>query len=660
MEVVPPARIPANTVEPRLRGSVTPKAVGDDGQGSLLIVTTMKTRVSVAPARAFQRLVLWPIALLATFPALAQTQLKEVVVTANRSEQLLTDALPHTTVIGRDVIDRSQAVDLPTLLTTEAGFQFTQNGGRGTSANLFLRGSASLQVLVLVDGVPLTKQDTTGTVSLEHIMLDQVERVEVVRGNVSAIYGSGAIGGVIQVFTRKGQSQPAGFVQVEAGAYGSARASTGFSGQVGDTRFSFGVGRHTTRGFSSMDVSQYPNENPDRDGYRNTNYNLNLSHELARGHTLGLRTQGAEGKFEFDGGGFGAPSDIYKGINTLRTWSLYSHNQITRDWRSELTFSRARERSVYDARLTMFPYDSAAVTHGRTLNWTNAVALGPWLLTAGAEHQRQLIDTIDSFATQLNRERGVTSLFAGLSGRFDQHSMQFNVRRDDADGLAAKTTGYAAYGFQITPAWKMIASASSAFNLPPLGYLYDPFSGNASLQPETARSAEFGVQWAQNGQIVRATAFKTNISNLLQYDFATFAFNNVTNASNKGLEVSYTGKVMGADLRGSLTVQDPIDESTGLRLIRRARTMGSIGASIPLEKWTLGGDLRCTGGRPDTPGNPPLNAYAVANLTARYAVTREIALTARIDNLFDRQYQTAYGYNQSGRAVYVGILWAQK
>ena len=626
----------------------------------LLIVYSMKTGIFHAPSHALVRLAAVPLAISVASPAWAQTQLKEVVVTANRSEQLLTDALPHTTVIGRDVIERSQAVDLPTLLATEAGFQFTQNGGRGTSANLFLRGSASLQVLVLVDGVPLTKQDTTGTVSLEHIMLDQVERVEVVRGNVSAIYGSGAIGGVIQVFTRKGQGKPVGFVQLEAGSYGSLRAAAGFSGQAGDTRFSFGVGRHTTRGFSSMDVTQYPNENPDRDGYRNTNYNLNVSHELVQGHTLGLRTQSSDGKFEFDGGGFGTPSDIYKGINKLSTWSLYSHNQITRDWRSELTFSQERERSVYDARLTAFPYDSAAVTHGRTLNWTNAVALGTWLLTAGAEHQRQMIDTIDSFATQLNRERGVTSLFAGLSGTFGEHSMQFNVRSDDADGLAAKTTGYAAYGFQLTPAWKMIASASTAFNLPPLGYLYDPFSGNAALQPETARSAEFGVQWAQDGQIVRATAFKTNISNLLQYDFATFAFNNVTNASNKGLEVSYTGKLMSADLRGSLTVQDPIDETTGLRLIRRARTMGSIGASIPLEKWTVGGDVRYTGGRPDTPANPPLNAYTVANLTARYAVTREIALTARIDNLFDRQYQTAYGYNQSGRAAYVGILWTQK
>lgn len=606
------------------------------------------------------RLSLVSLALASAFPSWSQSQLQPVVVTATRSEQLLTDALPHTTFIGRDVIERSQAVDLPALLASEAGFQFTQNGGRGTSANLFLRGSASLQVLVLIDGVPLTKQDATGTVSLEHIMLDQVERVEIVRGNVSAIYGSGAIGGVIQVFTRKGQGTPRAFAQVEVGSYGSARTALGWGGQVGDTRFSIGVGRHKTEGFSSMNTSQFPNESPDKDGYTNTNYNLALAQDLAKGHTLGLRAQGSDGKFEFDGGGFGTPTDVFKGRNILKTVALYSHNQITADWRSELTFSRGDERSEYDARLTTFPFDSAAVTQSRTVNWTNLVAVGSWLVTMGAERQVQDIDALDSFGTSTKRDRALTAYFGGLSGAIGAHSAQFNVRRDSAQGIGGKTTGYAGYGYQVTPEWKLIASASTAFNLPPLGYLFDPFSGNALLQPETARSTEAGLQWARAEQVVRATVFKTRIANLLQYDFTTFAFNNVSSASNKGLELSYSRKMQMADLRASLTLQDPVDETTGQRLIRRARSMASVGASVPIGSWIFGGDIRYTGSRPDTPAKPGLSSYAVANLTARYALTPEVALTARIDNLSDRQYQTAYGYNQPGRSAYVGMLWTQK
>ncbi len=601
----------------------------------------------------------------ATSSVLAQTaskpfQLDETVVTANRSEQLLTDALPHTTVIGRDVIERSQAVDLPTLLSSEAGFQFTQNGGRGMSATLFLRGSASLQVLVLIDGVPLTKQDSTGSVSLEHIMLDQVERVEIVRGNVSAIYGSGAVGGVIQVFMRKGQGKPKTFAQLEVGSVGSSHASAGVSGQVGETNYFVGVARLRTTGFSAMNTSQYPNENPDADGYSNTNYNLGLSQVLVPGHSLGLRAAGSDGEFDTDGGGFGTPTAVYKGASKLSTWSLYSHNQMTRDWLSKLTFSQHRERSIYDAKLTAFPYDSEAVTRSRALNWTHSVVLGPWLLTAGAESQHQFIDATDSSLTQLNRERGVSALFAGLSGILGAHSMQFNLRRDNADGLPGETTGYAGYGFQLVPAWKLIASISSAFNLPPLGYLYDPFSGNPTLRPETAHSTELGLQWAQDKQVVRATIFNTRTTNLMQYDFATWTFNNVTDATNRGLELSYSGKLSSADLRASLTLQDPLDESTGMHLIRRARDMGSFGASVPLGQWTVGADLRYTGTRPDLVTVPSLPAYCVINMTARFALAPELALTAHIDNLLDRQYQTAYGYNQPGRAAYVGIVWAQK
>ena len=337
----------------------------------------------MTPSFSHPRMAALSIALGAAFPALAQTsapasELRETVVTANRSEQLLTDALPHTTVIGRDAIERSQAVDLASLLAGEAGFQSVQNGGRGSATSLFLRGSAATQVLVMIDGVPLTRQDTTGTVSLEHIMLDSIERVEIVRGNVSAIYGSGAVGGVIQLFTRKGQGKPAGYAQLEAGSFNTVRAAAGVGGQVGDTRFALGIGGHRTTGISAIDVAQHPGENPDLDGYRNVNVNLSVSHLLAPGQTIGFRAQGTQGRFDTDGGGWGSATDVYKGSSALGNGSLYSHNQITADWRSELTYSQGREKSMYDATFTAYPYDSQSTSRSRTLNWTNTVALGAW------------------------------------------------------------------------------------------------------------------------------------------------------------------------------------------------------------------------------------------------------------------------------------------
>jgi len=484
--------------------------------------------------------------------------------------------------------------------------------------------------------------------------------VEVVRGNVSAIYGSGAIGGVIQIFMRQGQGASKAFLQVEAGSYGSVRSVAGVGGQVGDTRFSVGLGQRRTDGFSSMNISQHPKENPDADGYSNTNYNLALSQQWAKGHTLGLRAQGSDGEFDFDGGGFGTVNDFYMGRNTADNWSLYSHNQISSNWRSELTLSHGHEKSIYDARQSAYPFDSEAVTHSRTLNWTNHLALGDWLLTAGAETQQQGIDTHDSSAGSLNRQRDVTALFAGVSGTLGQHSLQANLRSDNADGLDRQTTAYLGYGLALDTAWKLIASASTAFNLPPLGYLYDPYTGNPALKPETARSAEVGLQWAQAAQVVRATLFSTRVSDMLLYDFTTFSFNNISDATNKGLELSYSGKLASADVRASLTQQSPVNDATGAQLIRRAKSMASFGASLPWGAWTLGGDVRYTGERPDVPARPKLDAYTLVNLNARYSLTSEVTLTARIDNLFDSQYQTAYGYNQPGRSAYVGVVWKQK
>ncbi len=622
-----------------------------------MVFFKMKTGISSL------RLSALAFALLSAFSVHAQSEssgtLKEVVVTANRSEQLLTDAIPNTTVIGRDVIDRSQATDLASLLASEASIQFTQNGGRGSSASIYLRGAASLQVLVLVDGVSLTRQDTTGSVGVENIMLDQVDRVEIVRGNVSAIYGSGAIGGVIQIFTRAATGKPIAYASVEIGSLSSLRSSAGISGNFENTKYTLGVGQHKTDGFSAMSPKQYPLENPDADGFKNTNYNFGLSHEILKGQSFGLRAQGSDGEFDFDGSGFGTIQDVYKGRSTLNTWQLFSHNQINKAWGSKLTYSESRDRSVSDAlKAPTFAYYSDAITKNKTSNWTNTIAIDEWLITTGIENQNQSINTYDQTSLTLNRSRDVMSIFGGLSGYLGAHSFQLNARNDKASSLDGNNTGYFGYGYQLNPSFKLLASSSTAFNLPPLGYLYDAANGNPNLQPETARSSELGLQWANDGQVFRATSFTTNTSNLLEYDLNANKFSNISNVVNKGVELSYSGNFNTAKLKASLTSQEPINQTTGKRLDRRPATMASVGFSIPVSEWNFGADIRYTGSRPDTTNTLP--AYSVLDLKARYSVTKEIDLTARIDNALDEDYQTIYGYSQARRAGYVGLVWKQK
>ncbi|MDD2919886.1 MAG: TonB-dependent receptor [Rhodoferax sp.] len=610
------------------------------------------------------------VAVFAAFPVLAQGQtatLQEVVVTASRNEQLLGSALPHTSVISREDIERSQATDLVTLLQREAGLQRTQNGGIGTVSSVFVRGAPSLQTLVLIDGVPQNKQDASGAVSLEHLMLDNIERIEIVRGNVSAIYGSGAIGGVIQIFTKRGSREPAANVSLEVGPRASRKISGGVGTTLGATTISAGLSRVSTDGFLAIDTTQLPGANPDADGYSNTSGTISLEHKLSAAHNFGLRLVRSDADTEYDNA-YGAPADIQTSTNRLSQSTLFADNTWG-NWRSRLSLSEQSDKSESHDN-GMYGSNDGFTTQATVLSWVNAVALRDnWRVSAGLEQQRQHVDTrSDSpYASTYDADRDTSALFAGLEGQLGKGNVQLNVRHDRVGDLS-ESTGFLGLGYPVTEHIKLTASTSSAFNAPPLGYLFAPGYGNPLLKPERARSKELGVQYEQGSQWLRATYFDTRIEDQLNYDFITSAFENIGRTRNSGLELSYRGSVGASDVRASLTVQDPVDEITNQRLSRRAATLLSLGVSYPLGPWRMGADLQYSGDRPDTYSdsatfstvNTTLDAYSVLDLTLSYAVSPTVLLKARLDNATDEKYQTVYGYNQQPRSLYVGLIWAPK
>ena len=609
------------------------------------------------------------LSLVCTHAALAQSsavsgQLNPVVVTATRNSQLLGSALPFTSVITRDDIERSQATDLVTLLQREAGLQRTQNGGIGSVSSVFIRGAASLQTLILIDGVPQNKQDASGAVSLEHLMLENVERVEIVRGNVSAIYGSGAIGGVIQIFTKTGSREPSASVSALIGPRATRKLSGSFSGSVGSTAISVGVSRFSTDGFSTIDTAQFPSANPDADSYRNTSGNLSLTHTLSPDHQFGVRFSKATGDTAYDNA-YGAPSDIQTATTRLSQAALFTDNRFGR-WRSRITLSEQSDKSETrdDG---AFGSNDGFKTTAKVFNWVNTVALGgDWLATAGLERQKQGVDTSTTsvFATPYATSRNATAFFAGVEGKLVGGGLQLNVRRDKV-GELAQTTGYAGYGYPLTQQFKLIGSVSTAFNAPPLGYLFAPGFGNPNLRPELARSKELGLQYEQGSQFARAAYFDTRVRDQLNFDNATFAFANVGRARNKGWELSYKASLGATDLRSSLTLQDPVDESTGQPLTRRAKTLWSAGVSHSVGAWRLGADLQYSGKRADAyadpvtfaPVNTTLAAYSVVDLSLSYRLSPAVEFKARLDNVGNEKYQTVYGYNQQPRSAYVGVTW---
>ncbi len=605
----------------------------------------------------------------------ADASLAPVVVTAARVAQSQTDALPFTTVITAEQIRASQAIDLPTLLRREAGIQFTQTGGIGQASGLFVRGADTRQTLVLLDGVPLTKQDATGTVSIEHLMLDQIDHIEIVRGNISSIYGSSAIGGVVQIFTRRGQGPARITAEAEVGSRGTTRIAAGISGSTsnlagttataapgeaganaaGGFHYALNASRFGTSGFSALNPAQVPTANPDRDGYRNGSVSGAISKDFGRDHQVGAKFSATQGKFDFDST-FGVPTDVHAGRTTVSTASIYSQDRFNESWTSRLSYADSRDRNTNRYDTSFGNYDDRYQSRTRMLQWTNDITLASaWHATAGVERQWQSLSVDDGFNPAFDINRNANSIFAGVQGQVGAHQLQVNLRHDQTDRVDSASTGYLGYGYLFNPRWKALASIATGFAVPPLGYLYYPGFGNPDLKAEHSRSGEVGLQYAYEATLIRAALFDTRTREQLQFDTTTFTFGNIARARNRGLEVSANGTVAETALRASLTLQDPRDASTGERLRRRAQTLASLSASRSFGAWQYGGDLGFTGSRPD--GAAQLGAYGVANINARYRISKAVELFGRVENLFDRRYQTAYGFNQAPRGVFAGIRW---
>ena len=617
------------------------------------------------------RLCVMSLGLAAALPIVVVAQssivLPDTVVTATRSPQLLSAALAHTTLITREDIERSQAVDLVTLLEREAGLQRTQNGGMGTTSSVFLRGAPSLQTLVLIDGVPQNKQDASGAVSLEHVMLDNVERIEIVRGNVSAIYGSGAIGGVIQIFTRSAGKGDRASLSMEVGPRASTKLSASASLVAGDTSVQLAASRFKSDGYSAVNTAQFPSANPDQDGYENTSANLVLTQTLAKGHQLGFRFTRAQADTAYDNY-FGAPQDVQL-LNTVLTQaSIFSANQWGR-WNSRITLSQNSDKST-NADNGVYGSIEGFTSKAEVVSWVNTVGLNDNLsLTAGLEQQNQHVDTNSTspYNTPYDISRITRAVFAGLDGQWGNASLQINLRNDTVGDLQ-KGTGYLGVGYAISDHIKATVSTSTAFNAPPLGYLFAPGYGNPLLKPELARSDEVGLQYAQGGHLLRATYFDTRVQDQLTYDTTTFAFANLDRAKNRGLELSYRGSLAATQWRASLTLQDPVNEITGETLQRRAKQLASVGVFQTMGAWQLGGNLRWSGARDDAYSDPVsfdrmavrLASYSVLDLTAAYQWSPSLMLTARLDNALDAAYQTVYGFNQQPRSLFAGLTWTPK
>ena len=589
-----------------------------------------------------------------------------VVITASRSEQLLRESIPHTTVITQDEIRASQAVDLPALLRREAGVEFVQNGGIGHFSSTFLRGTASAQSLVLIDGVRIADLNN-GIASLDQLMLDEVERVEIVRGNVGSLYGSGALGGVVHVFTRRGGGEPALSASGALGGEGDRRLRIGYGGELGDTRFHLGASAFRTDGFSALRPQVSPLVDPDRDGYRNESLAAGLSHRIAAGHEAGVSYYSSFGRVEYDNAFGPSASDKQSARLRIGSLSAFLNSELAAAWLSKLRLSQATN-SNHDFLNGETSFAGRTKTRSRQLTWENTVTLAPeHRVIGGLERIEQHLQATNAY---LREARDIDALFAGYVGRVGAHNFQLNTRRERYSDFGAARSHLIGYALDLTERWRAFASRSTGFRAPSFNELFFPpidLGGgfflpcnDPGLRPEKARSGELGVQYARAAGLLRLAAFHTRVTDLIQPGCPPV---NVNHATIDGVEASFSGEWAGTRIKAAFTVQDPEQHSAGgkLQLIRRAKRFGSLSAARALGAWQIGAEWLVSDRRPDvlatsfTGERTELAGYGVVNATARYAVSNATSVGLRLDNLLDKDYSLTHGFNTQGRKLTLAL-----
>lgn len=584
-------------------------------------------------------------------PALgADSEVAQVVVTANRVPQAADTAVADVVVIDAGQIERAGPIGLTTLLQRYAGAEVSEAGGPGQVSGVFLRGTNTNHVVVLVDGVRLNSA-TSGTTALENLPLAQIDRIEVLRGPASSLYGADAVGGVIQIFTRAPEGISAG---VSAGSEHRGEVRAGIGRPAGDWSWSLGAGVLEVDAFSATNSDNVFSYNPDRDPYRNKNANGTLRWRWRDGHELSLRGLFASADTHFDSGP--ASDDINR--RHLSTLALQSKDRLAANWSSTVRLARGADHST-----TTGAFPGVFDTDQDQALWQNDLAFGATALSVGTEWRRERVRG-DTAYTQT--ERTVSSLFAAAQRAFDALELEGSVRSDHNSQFGSHTTGRVGAAWTFARDWRVSAAVGNAFHAPTFNDLYYPltfgFSGNPNLRPERSRGAEAALRWRRGGSTVSLTAFDNRIDNLIAVDPTFTTVVNVNRARIRGTTLA-AQQVWGAwraDVQW--THQSPRDAATGLLLTRRAIDHGRAGIAWDAGAWRFGGDLVASGARYDSAANTPasrMGGYGLLSLYANWSVTREVTLGARATNATDKRYELVKGYNTAPRQfmLTVDAVW---
>lgn len=580
-------------------------------------------------------------------------ELSPVIVTANRLAQSADDSLFPVTVITHLDIEQSQTQSLEDLLRGQVGIDISNNGGQGKTTSVFLRGTNSDHVLVLMDGTKIGSA-TTGTAALQDIPVALIDHIEIVRGPLSSLYGSEAIGGVIQIFTRKGQGPASSAVSVGGGSYSTKQGDMALSGSIGQgSWYSLGVSGFDTQGFNacqgSLTAGCYTIE-PDKDGYRNISARLRLGKRFASGTEMEVNALRTTGDTQYDG----MSSNESKTAQDVVGAS--SNMNILPAWFARFQLGQSRDNS--DNYLNGV-YQSRFNTRRDSASWQNNFSLDTQeTLTAGIDWRN---DQIDSTTVYTVTSRNNTGVYAEYLSKFGAQNLQLSLRQDHNQQFGSATTGNAAWGYRVSPHMRINIAYGTAFKAPTFNELYYPGFGNANLHPERSRSLDIGLASHTRTQQWSIHAYETRVTDLIGYD-ASYTPVNIDAARIRGVEAVVDQRFGLWTIHANLSLLRPINEAAGANnsklLSRRAEQLFSLSADRKQGAWSIGASLRGEGHRYDDLANTQvLGGYATLDLRSEYRFDNTWRLQGHIENVFDKTYQTAYLYNQPGRGVYLMLRY---
>ncbi len=601
----------------------------------------------------------WPAAaclLLGCHPVFALQPDDPIVITASRTADTADESLAAVTIVTREEIERLQAQSVQDLLRALPGVGIVNNGGPGKATSVFLRGAESDHVLVLIDGVRVGSA-TLGTMAFQDIPVAQIERIEIVRGPRSSLYGSEAIGGVIQIFTRQGGGALTPFFAVGGGSYRTYSASAGLSGGGSRGWFNLSVSGLDTEGFNACTGKPSPGGagcftiEPDKDGYRNLSGALRAGYRFGEGFEVDLHALRAEGKNAFDGGFVNESESVQQVLGGSLRYVPAPR------WHVTLTAGRSRDVSE---NFKDGAFQSRFETERDTLSLQNDVTLlDDHRLTVGVDYRDDRVAGTTAYAVT---SRDDTGLFAQYRGGFGAHDVQLSVRRDDDVQFGVRTTGAVAWGHDLGGGARLTASYGTAFKAPTFNELYYPGYGNPALRPESSRSVEIGLRGEPAWGRWSLNAYETRIDDLIAYDAALFAPNNIDEARILGMEAVLGARLGGWMWNAGLTLLAPENRSGGVNdgnvLPRRAKRTLRLDADRDFGRYQLGASLVAVSRRYDDLGNTRvLDGYATVDVRGEYVPARGWRVQARIENLFDADYETAAYYNQPGRGFYLTLRY---